>query len=348
MKRMAWMTVAALALWGGTACGDVVYENDFDSAVNDANFGTMTQGDWDYADTERITWNRWIRVTDSHLSPFETDNAQSMELWDKYDPGVQRDVGLGKDFAPITERRLTLSFDIRYVNPPDFPENPRMEMVLTSGPNEPNGTHVVFGLTNDNKSQPYEPLSGPGLGYMESPANLTKTIDAGYTAWYRVEAVVQAPDETNWPKYNLGVTPWDDGAESPGSTVTVTGNPSRVASQEFTRLWIKSDSPNAAGHFFIDNLALESFLTGDFDGNGAVNGLDIPDFKAALADPQGWADANPDLPHPDLLGDFDFNGAFNGLDIPGFKDTLAGTAVPEPTTTILVALGALGLVRRRR
>ena len=89
-------------------------------------------------------------------------------------------------------------------------------------------------------------------------------------------------------------------------------------------------------------------LIGDFDGNGAVNGLDIPDFKEALADPNLWAENNPDLPHPDLLGDFDGNGAFNGLDIPGFKDTLAGTAVPEPATLMLALLGAAAALRRNR
>ena len=86
-------------------------------------------------------------------------------------------------------------------------------------------------------------------------------------------------------------------------------------------------------------------VLGDFDGNGVVNGLDIPGFKAALADPEGWAAAH----HcdPDQVGDFDGNGAFNGLDIPGFKDALAGSSIPEPVTVGMVAVGLIALIRRR-
>ena len=109
----------------------------------------------------------------------------------------------------------------------------------------------------------------------------------------------------------------------------------------------------SGGSMFHDTyFATASFpsavLLGDFDGNGAFNGLDIPDFKAALADPEGWATDNPDMPHPNEIGDFDGNGAFNGLDIPGFKTALAGTAIPEPATLALLAAGAVMAIRRRR
>jgi hypothetical protein len=100
------------------------------------------------------------------------------------------------------------------------------------------------------------------------------------------------------------------------------------------------------GTTFGDVTPIMSSLIGDFDRNGAVNGLDIPGFKDALADPNLWSattgyDANK-------LGDFDGNGVFNGLDIPGFKDALAGAAVPEPATMLLVLGGALCAIRRRK
>ena len=116
------------------------------------------------------------------------------------------------------------------------------------------------------------------------------------------------------------------------------------------------DLANAAGNFrsSYDATAVvhagDDFLgvvPGDFDGNGALNGLDIPDFKAALADADGWAAAHPERVHPDWLGDFDGNGSFNGLDIPGFKNALAATAVPEPASVALMALALAAAVRHR-
>jgi hypothetical protein len=90
-------------------------------------------------------------------------------------------------------------------------------------------------------------------------------------------------------------------------------------------------------------------LLGDADGNGSVNGLDIPNFKLALSNPDDFASATG-LPADmvDVILDFDGNGAFNGLDIPGFKDALGGAAVPEPATVMLVLGGLAAAIRRRR
>jgi hypothetical protein len=71
--------------------------------------------------------------------------------------------------------------------------------------------------------------------------------------------------------------------------------------------------------------AFERVKTGDFNMDGAVNGLDIPGFKQALVNPAGWMATHPGWPPPSRVGDFDGNGAFNGLDIPGFKASIAGS-----------------------
>lgn len=95
------------------------------------------------------------------------------------------------------------------------------------------------------------------------------------------------------------------------------------------------------GNAWDEVLAVE--IRGDFNGDGALNGLDIPGFKAALADPDAWTDKVARNAH--RLGDFNGDGAFNGLDIPGFKTALAGAAVPEPVSIALVTAGMLGVLR---
>lgn len=110
-----------------------------------------------------------------------------------------------------------------------------------------------------------------------------------------------------------------------------------------------------------------SYVWGDFSGDGALNGLDIPQFKSALADPRAWQRRTGRSAVS--LGDFNDDGAFNGLDIPDFKRALAGDlptggsppvtpppAVPLPPSAILLTLGLAGSVlpgawrrmRRRR
>jgi hypothetical protein len=104
----------------------------------------------------------------------------------------------------------------------------------------------------------------------------------------------------------------------------------------------------AYGHgTMLDDLSASAVLLGDFDGNGALNGLDIPEFKSALADPAGWWAANPEAWPPDTIGDFNGDGVLNGLDIPLFKNALSGTAIPEPVTTMLL-VGAMAVLVRRR
>ena len=92
---------------------------------------------------------------------------------------------------------------------------------------------------------------------------------------------------------------------------------------------------------------------GDMNGDGPVNLFDLDGFVAALA----GTFSTPFL-HPDYLADFDNDGTNTLFDLDGFVGALAAgsptasspSAVPEPSTWILVSLGfaALGIRRLRR
>ena len=110
-----------------------------------------------------------------------------------------------------------------------------------------------------------------------------------------------------------------NGVDIPGENgltceVTVTGDDNGTEYACF--------ASNIHGSATTDAAVITINVKGDFNGDGAVNGLDIPGFKAALADPAGWqASTGRD---PNAIGDFNGDGTFNGLDIPGFKSALAG------------------------
>lgn len=63
-------------------------------------------------------------------------------------------------------------------------------------------------------------------------------------------------------------------------------------------------------------------IMGDMNGDGQVNGLDIPDFILAIFNPSLWAAQHPG--QNILAGDFDGDGVVTLLDNPGFNQALLG------------------------
>jgi hypothetical protein len=108
-------------------------------------------------------------------------------------------------------------------------------------------------------------------------------------------------------------------------------------------------SPTYGGQYlWIDDLSIiewDAPLGGDVDGNGVVDGLDLTAVLTA------WNSSEGD-PLWNAAADLDGSGVVDGLDLTEvISNWTTASAVPEPGTLVLIALGgaatALGRVRRR-
>ena len=96
-------------------------------------------------------------------------------------------------------------------------------------------------------------------------------------------------------------------------------------------------------------------LLGDMDESGSLNTDDINPLVLALADPNAYAQQYPDT-DANWVGDVDEDGTFNSDDINPFVELLiassvaaeGGAVVPEPATLLLLGIGVVLLLFRRR
>lgn len=129
---------------------------------------------------------------------------------------------------------------------------------------------------------------------------------------------------------------------------TATGNSGQVSN------WVEMDHATIWGdYFFLEAVERYRAATvlprpGDANGDEAVNGADYTI----------WADHYKDQPIPAWsqggwgVGNFNEDGVVDGADYTLWADRFTGIGgqqgVPEPSTVIMLALGWLGLIRRRR
>lgn len=108
---------------------------------------------------------------------------------------------------------------------------------------------------------------------------------------------------------------------------------------------------------FINSSILD---LGDLNGDGAVTNGDISPFVLALTAPQDYANQFPGL-DPDIVGDLNGDGTLTNGDISGFVALLTSSgamttseavsftsAVPEPTSLVLLVCAGLACSSRRR
>jgi hypothetical protein len=131
--------------------------------------------------------------------------------------------------------------------------------------------------------------------------------------------------------------------------------PNETGEYEF---WVQEFNDNAgpenyAVAWWADGMGPLTFGAGDVNQDGHVDSADIVAMERALANMSAYANSiGMTTDELSLYGDVNGDGEFTNADLQSLIALLqsgnGSTSVTEPTSLVLLALGGLAIVRRRR
>jgi len=177
---------------------------------------------------------------------------------------------------------------------------------------------------------------GGTLGYYQGATFINTGVTINQDEWYKYEYIYDLADEVRWV-----VTRTADGSVVLDITFNTEAG---VVNQDWS--WAlgfnpASYAPGSGFHSLLDNISLTleyiEIIPGDANGDGMVTDADYTI----------WADTygSTNILSADWNGDGVVSDADYTLWADNYGTGIGGAAAPEPATLVLLALGALGLLR---
>ncbi|MEM6257694.1 MAG: DUF5060 domain-containing protein [Planctomycetota bacterium] len=202
----------------------------------------------------------------------------------------------------------------------------------------------------------------PGDSLLTGEDGFAGDLDPGEVFFKQGEAyVLYLPDTDNQATGSLDLTAETDDFQLRWYDPTTGAFIGNIALLNGGTLADLPDTPgnNGSGDNDWAALVVPDFITGDLNGDGVLDNLDLLPFVLAISDPNGYDTAFPSL-IADFRGDFNGDNVIDSLDIQGLVNALTASGsplteeqiallaqVPEPTTGAALLGGLLIFLRHR-
>ena len=258
--------------------------------------------------------------------------------------GVTTFADLDQDFGPeLAGTKYTVSYEVQVDHSPD-PGDSWHSFALgdSSNPDGPNQSSADFGML-------FRPAGGWTV-WLDGGASVVSGAIPGigpgtpYTLQFEFDETLASPTVSATALVSgsstfIGTLPLDA-----GETATGLVNPGRFFELRAFQAASSSSAVNAIVDVKIDNLNISAGgaidLSADFDGDNDIDGDDLTRWGLDYDEMNDFSDAD---------GDFDSDGS----DYLYWQRTFTGplgaiTAVPEPSSIVLLALAAVASFSRRK